>query len=150
VPETGNLAKPGRSEALLDSTLARLPRWMAAVSAAGVLAFLVAGQVRFAAGFAFGAGVALLSYWWLHRGLQAAFDAKSGRAPAMVLLKLALRYPLAVGAVLLFNRTGWLPARGVVLGLFVPLAGVLIECMMVAARGLSGSWLQAKTDPSAR
>jgi hypothetical protein len=122
----------------IDSTLARLPRWIASVSAAAVIASLLAGQVRFAAGLALGCGVALVGYWWLHRGIRAAFDSGNARAPLGVFIRLALRYPLAIGAVLLFDRTGWLPARAVMAGLFAPLAGVLIECSVLAVQSLRG------------
>jgi len=134
----------------VDSMLARLPRWIAGVSAAAVIGSLLAGQVRFAAGLALGCGVALVGYWWLHRGILAAFDSGSARAPLGVYVRLALRYPVAIGAVLLFDRTGWLPARAVMAGLFAPLAGVLIECAVLAARSLRGPWPGREADPSLR
>ncbi len=139
-PQQGPLsdAKPEASGWTIDSMLARLPRSIAGVSAATVLASLLAGQMRFAAGLALGCGVALLGYWWLQRGIQAAFDSARGRAPIGLLVRLVLRYPVAIGAVLLFDRTGWLPARAVMAGLFAPLAGVLIACVMLAAHGLRG------------
>ena len=135
---TNNFLNPQPWDSLLDSALGRLPRWIAGVSAAGVVGYLVAGQWRFAAGLGLGAGVALLGYWWLYRGVQAALDSGRARAPLMVFLRLLLRYPLAAGTVLLFSRTGWLPARAVVLGLFAPLAGVLIECLLLAVNALRG------------
>jgi len=122
----------------VDSMFARLPRWIAGVSAAAVIGSLLTGQARFAAGLALGCGVALLGYWWLHRGIRAAFDSGSARAPMGVFIRLALRYPLVIGAVLLFDRTGWLPARAVMAGLFAPLAGVLIKCAVLAAQSLRG------------
>ena len=138
MPETDNLAQQ-RLKVLLDSALGRLPLWIAGVSAAGVLGYVVGGQLRFAAGLGLGAGVGLLGYWWLYRGIQAALDSGRAQAPIGALLRLTLRYPLMAGAVLLFSRTGWLPARAVVLGLFAPLAGVLIECLLLAAQALRGN-----------
>ena len=129
---------PAGSNGVLDSMLARLPRWIAGVSAAAVFGTLLAGRPQFAAGMALGCGVALLGFWWLHRGIRAAFDSGSSRAPLGVFVRLALRYPLAIGAVLLFDRTGWLPARAVMAGLFAPLAGVLIECAVLAVQTLRG------------
>lgn len=126
------------SSRAIDSMLVRLPRWIAGVSAATVIGSLLAGQGRFAAGLALGCGVALVGYWWLHRGIRAAFDSGSARAPLGVFVRLALRYPVAIGAVLLFDRTGWLPARAVMAGLFAPVAGVLIECAVLAAQSLRG------------
>lgn len=104
-----------------------------------MLACLLAGQARLAAGLALGCGVALVGYWWLYRGIRAAFDSGRARAPLGVFIRLALRYPLAIGAVVLFDRTGWLPARAVMAGLFAPLAGMLIECAVLAAQSLYGS-----------
>ena len=138
MPETGKAAQPSQPGRDLDSMLARLPRSIAGVSAAAVLACLVALQVRLAAGLALGCAVALLGYWWLYRGIRAAFDSGNARAPIGVFVRLALRYPVAIGAVLLFNRTGWLPARAVMAGLFAPLAGVVVECAMLAVRGWRG------------
>ncbi len=137
MPEIANSAEDERPLShALDSALDRLPRWIAAVSAAAVIACVVAGQIRFAAGLALGCGVALLGYWWLYRGIRAAFDSGRARAPIGVFVRLALRYPVAIGAVLLFDRTGWLPARAVMAGLFAPLAGVVIECVVLAAQVL--------------
>jgi hypothetical protein len=144
VPETNNLVSGPEPPLLIDSALGRLPLWIAGVSVAGVLAFLVAGQLRFAAGLGLGAAAGLLGYWWLYRGIQAALDSGRAQAPLGALLRLTLRYPLMAGAVLLFSRTGWLPARAVVLGLFAPLAGVLIECLLLAAKVLRGELFHAQ------
>lgn len=119
------------SESLLDSAAARLPRWMAAVSIAGTLAALVSGHSLWTGGFALGAGIAMLAYRWLHQAVAAALDAGSSRPPSGTMTKLLLRYPLALGVVALFYFTGWLSLSGVITGLFVPLAGALIECLFV-------------------
>lgn len=134
--ETDKTTPQTRSDGAIDSMLGRLPRSIAGVSAAAVLACLLAGQARFAAGLALGCGVAWLGYWWLYRGIRAAFDSGNARAPIGVFIRLALRYPVAIGAVLLFDRTGWLPARAVMAGLFAPLAGVVIECAVLALQSL--------------
>jgi hypothetical protein len=128
----------GGSSSTVDSMLGRLPRSIAGVSAAAVLGCVLAGQLRFAVGLAVGCGVALLGYGWLYRGIRAAFDSGRARAPLGVFVKLAIRYPVAIGTVLLFDRTGWLPAHAVMAGLFAPLAGVLIECVLLAAQGVRG------------
>lgn len=142
--ETNNPTMSRSGDALIDATLGRLPRWMVGVSAAAIVGCLVAGQIRFAAGLGLGAGTALLGYWWLYRGIEAALGSQRPQEPGKVLLKLALRYPLLVGAVLLADRTGWLPARAVVIGLFAPLAGVLIECLVLAVQVVRGPWRQVR------
>jgi hypothetical protein len=142
VPENGNPRRlEGGDAALdsaLDSALERLPRWIAGVSVVAVAGCIAAGQFRFAAGLGVGACVGMIGYRWLYRGIQSAFDSGRARAPRIVLTQFALRYPLAIGAVLLFNYTGWLPARAVMAGLFAPLAGVLIQCALLAAQVMRG------------
>ncbi|HEV2425352.1 MAG TPA: ATP synthase subunit I [Terriglobia bacterium] len=149
MPKTGKTAQQHgadwASAWTLDSTLACLPRSIAGVSAAAVLACLLAEQARFAAGLALGCGVALLGYWWLYRGIRAAFASGEARAPIGVFVRLALRYPVAIGAVLLFDRTGWLPARAVMAGLFAPLGGLVIEFMVLAVQSLRGRRAEAFT-----
>jgi ATP synthase I chain len=110
---------------------ARLPRWMAVSAAVVFLAALVAGHARFAAGFALGAAVAILGYTWLHQAVAVALNAgeRGQRVPGTMVAKLVVRYPLAFGAVYFFYRTGWLPFDGVLVGLFVPVAGALLECL---------------------
>jgi len=115
---------------------ARLPRWMIALSVVATVGVLAAGQVRFAAGIALGAGVAILNYFWLHQAVEALFNAGRARVPKWLLLKVVARYPLAFGGVYLFYRTGWLPFQAILAGLFVPVAGVLIEAMLQILRGL--------------
>lgn len=114
---------------------ARLPRWMMGLSVAGVLAALLAGQVRLATGFGLGAGLAVVSYFWLHQAIEHLFAVQRTRLPWRVVAKLAVRYPLAFGAVYLFYWTGWLPFTAILAGLFVPVAGVLIEAGIQIGRG---------------
>src|SRR5260370_21277263 len=112
----------------LDRAEKRLPRWMAGWVLAGVMGALLAGYPRFATGFAFGAAVAILNYLWLHQAIHSLFDAGRVRAPRTVIAKFLVRYPLALAGVYIFYRTGWLPFGAGLAGLFVPGAGVLIEC----------------------
>lgn len=50
--------------------------------------------------------------------------------------KLLIRYPLFVGVVLFFYLTGWLSLSAVIAGLFVPLAGALVECVVLVGSAL--------------
>ncbi len=115
---------------------ARLPRWMAAWALAGGMGVLLAGQVRLAAGFAVGAMLALLNYLWLHQAIESLLAAGRVRVPRMLVAKLVIRYPLALAAVYLFYRTGWLPFAAVLAGLFVPVGGVLTEAIVQIREGL--------------
>jgi hypothetical protein len=76
-----------------------------------------------------GAGLSILNYFWLHQAIEALFDAGRARLPKRLVAKFVLRYPLAFAGVYLFYRTGWLPFRAILAGLFVPVAGVLIEAV---------------------
>lgn len=110
-----------------------------AVAAAGALVALLTRHGRLAGGFAVGATVGILAYAWLHQGVAAALDSGESRVPKRMVLKLAIRYPLALGVLYLFYRTGWLPFEAVVAGLLVPAAGAFIECLYQAGQGLFGS-----------
>ncbi|PYV19697.1 MAG: hypothetical protein DMG21_00695 [Acidobacteria bacterium] len=113
---------------VLDRAEARLPRWMAAAAALVTGGALAIGHARFAAGFALGALVAILGYSWLHQAIERALTFSQGRLPKGLIAKLAVRYPLLLGAVFLFYRTGWLPFDAVLAGLMVPVAGAMLEC----------------------
>jgi ATP synthase I chain len=128
---------PEAAELRVDSALARLPRWMIAVSLLAALVLLVSGHARSAAGFAVGAIVAMLAYGWLYRALAAALDSGEGRLSGRATAELALRYPLMFGVAAIARWTGWLPFMAVIAGLLVPLASALIECTILAAGILS-------------
>ena len=115
---------------------ARLPRWMLAVAGVGTVTILVSTHVRFGAGFAIGAGLAILSYLWLHQGVKAVMSAGQMRPSAALFAKILIRYPLAFAVVFLFYKTGWLPFQAILAGLFVPLGGVLIESVALIRDGL--------------
>jgi hypothetical protein len=115
---------------MISPAEARLPRWMAGVAAAGTLIALASGHGRMAAGFLLGAATAVLAYSWLHQTVAALLDLGRTRVPKRMVLKVAIRYPLAFGLMYLFYRTGWVPLPAVIAGLFVPAAGALIECVL--------------------
>jgi hypothetical protein len=115
---------------------ARLPRWMAGVAVLGTLALLLAGPGRAAAGFALGAAFAILNYFWLHQAIHTLFGAGQARVPTLVVVKFAARYPLAVLVIYLLYRTGWVPLMPVFAGLFVPVAGVMMEGILQIREGL--------------
>lgn len=127
--ETIQAAELARAEA-------RLPRWMIGLSVAGASAMLLTGHVHFSAGFALGAALSVLNYFWLHQAIETLFDAGRTRVPRWLLVKVVARYPLAFGGVYLFYWTGWLPFQAILAGLFVPVGGVLMEAMVQIGEGL--------------
>jgi len=124
---------PARAEA-------RLSYWMAAVVVAATAVILASGRVRFGVGFALGGTLAILNYHWLRQAVRALLDAARVRVPRLLILKLAVRYPLAFAGVYLFYRTGWLPFGAVLAGLFVPTAGVLMEAVIQVGSGLRSTY----------
>jgi hypothetical protein len=131
-PETMAATELRRAEA-------RLPRWMMALGALTTFAALLAGQPRFAAGFVVGAGLALVNYSWLHQAIEHLMAAGTERLPRALIAKFLLRYPLLVGGVYLLYRTGWVSLPGFLLGLFVPVGGVLLESLVQIRDGLRNS-----------
>jgi hypothetical protein len=121
--ETIQRTDPARAEA-------RLPRWMLGIAAAVTAVMFVATPARFAAGFAVGAALAILGYLWLHQAVDKLLAAAPERLPWGTVVRFALRYPLALGAVYVFYRTGWLAYQAVLAGLFVPVGGALIEAVV--------------------
>jgi hypothetical protein len=114
---------------------ARLPRWMTGLAVAGTVSALLLGEARFAAGFAVGAALAVMSYFWLHRAIEQLFSARPERISIGMVARFALRYPLVFASVYLFFRTDWLPFVAILTGLFVPVGGVLIEAIIQIGRG---------------
>ncbi len=115
---------------------ARLPRWMAAVAAAGTIAAFLLADFRASLGFALGAGLALLNYRWLHEATGAIFSGGRERVPRVLVARFAVRYPLAFGGLYLFYKTGWLPVVPLIAGMFVPVAGAMIEGVVQISGGL--------------
>ena len=115
---------------------ARMPRWMMLCALLALVVILLSGQLRIATGFALGAGLGILNYYWLHEAVRALAKAGQSRIPKSVVAKFLIRYPLAFGFIFLFFKTGWLPVMAMLAGLFVPAAGVLIEAVIQLGEGL--------------
>lgn len=107
---------------------ARILRWMilAGIVAAAVGAFFGG---RWAAGIAAGGAVSVLGYFWVMEAVSGALHGQPARVTKGLVLKVILRYPILLGALYLFYRTKWLPLEAVAAGLFVPLAGGVVECL---------------------
>jgi len=116
---------------------ARMPRWMALCGCLALVAMALCRQFMFALGFALGAGLGMLNYYWLHDAVETLMRAGQSRIPKLVVAKFLVRYPLAFGLVIVFFKTGWLPPMAILAGLFVPLAGVLIEALIQLREGLA-------------
>ena len=115
---------------------ARMPRWMMLCGFLTLLVILVCRQFTIAIGFALGAALGILNYYWLHDAVEALVKAGQSRIPKSVLAKFLIRYPVAFGLVLVFFKTGWLPPMAILAGLFTPVAGVLIEAIVQLGEGI--------------
>ena len=98
---------------------------------------------RTAAGFALGAGLGILGYFWLHETVEALLATNHTRVPRGVVAKLALRYVLMAAVVYSGSRTQWLPVLAIFGGLLVPGAGVLAECLLLLRNGFRDTQDQA-------
>jgi hypothetical protein len=101
-----------------------------------LLVMLVCRQFTIALGFALGAALGILNYYWLRKAVEVLAKAGQSRVPKSVVAKFLIRYPLAFGLVFLFFKTEWLPPMAILAGLFVPVAGVLIEAIVQLGDGL--------------
>jgi hypothetical protein len=115
---------------------ARMPRWMMLCGFLAFTVILLCGQLRIATGFALGAALGILNYYWLREAVEALAKAGQSRVPKSVVAKFLIRYPLAFGLVLVVFKAGWLPPVAILAGLFVPVAGVLIEAIIQLGEGL--------------
>jgi ATP synthase I chain len=108
---------------------------MIALALGGTVAAAAVEGARFGTGFALGAALAILNYFWLHQAIETLMSAGQGRVSGWVVAKFALRYPLAIAGLYLFYKTGWLPFTGVLAGLFTPVGGVLVESLFQIGEG---------------
>jgi hypothetical protein len=115
---------------------ARLPRWMILCGFLALAVILLCRQFMIAIGFALGAALGILNYYWLNEAVEALAKAGQIRVPKVLVAKLLIRYPLAFGLIIFFFKTGWLPPMSILAGLFVPVAGLLIEAIVQIGDGL--------------
>lgn len=116
-----------------------MPRWMLGFALAGTAACAAVGEGRAAAGFALGAGLGILGYFWLHETAVAMLGAGSVAKPRALAAKLLLRYLLMAAVIYVGQRTGWLPVLAIFAGLLVPGAGVFAESLVLVRDGLKTS-----------
>ncbi len=112
----------------------RLLRWMIILGVASTLGVAIAMPGKFAGGVALGEAIAIVGYVWLLDTMAAVLNAETARITKKLVFKLILRYPIPLGALYLFYRTKWLPVGAVLAGLFVPLAGGVVECLYQVVR----------------
>ena len=117
-------------EQVLAGALARLPRAMAAVAAAGSLVLLLARGWTWGAGFAIGAAASWLNFRWLKQIVEALGGARPRRRLALLL---GLRYLLLGAGAYVIVRFSAISLPAALAGLFVSVAAVIIEILIQLA-----------------
>ena len=116
---------------------ARLPRWMVLCGVVALIAMLLYRQVMIAARLWLGRRTGNLKLLLAARGGGGVSNAGQARIPRLLVAKFLIRYPLAFGVVIFFFKTRWLPPMAILAGLFVPVAGLLIEAIVQIGGGLA-------------
>jgi len=117
--------------------IVRLMALLAVVLSAG--AYLRFGTMV-AAGFAVGCAIALLNFYWLKRVVSALADRATGsgqrQSSAGIVLRFLLRYLLVAAAAYVIFRVSLASVYGLLAGLFLPVAGILMEAVYEVAVAL--------------
>ncbi|MGA2576053.1 MAG: ATP synthase subunit I [Bryobacteraceae bacterium] len=119
--------RPDPDETLFETALRRIARGTVALAAAGCLVCLVLRGWKWAVAFLLGAAASYLNFRWLKRVVDALGGALSARPSPKFAILIGLRYLLlGGGAYAIVNFTSLsLPAA--LIGLFVPVAAVIVE-----------------------
>jgi len=114
-------------QALFESALRRIARETFALAAAGCLVCLFLRGWKWAVPYVLGAGASYLNFRWLKRVVDALGGALTARPSPKFAILIGLRYVLlAAGAYVIVKFTPLsLPAA--LIGLFVPVAAVILE-----------------------
>jgi hypothetical protein len=114
-------------QAHYETALRRITRSMAALAAAGCLVCLGMRGWKWAVGYLLGAAASCLNFYWLKRVVDALSGSLKARPSPKFAILIGLRYLLlGAGAYAIVNFTSLsLPAA--LIGLFVPVAAVILE-----------------------
>jgi hypothetical protein len=117
-------------ELFLDRALRRIQALMAILSAAGMIASALYGGWRWMAGFLLGAAASWINFRWLQQMVNALGQAARKKLPkARVAIFLGLRYLLlGAGGYVILNYSA-LSLVAALIGLFVPVAAVILEVL---------------------
>jgi hypothetical protein len=116
---------------MTEAALGRIGRWMAGVAAAGFVAAFLAGGWRLAAGFLLGGLISALNYRWLKKVVGGLGEQTEGQPPPRPrsAVFLGLRYFLLGGVAYVILMFSTISLTGVLMGLFVPAAAVILEIL---------------------
>jgi uncharacterized membrane protein len=122
---------PPEGEDFYLRAYARIARFMLVAAVLAAAALVLAFGWRVGAGFALGAAIAVLNFYWLKRTVGVLADrvtrpgsAKPGRG---VLVRFGLRYVLVALAAYAIFRSSSLSLHGLLAGLLLPVAAIMCE-----------------------
>ena len=117
-------------EHYLARSFARIYRFMAVMTAAGVLALLIWRGWRWGLGFALGAGASWLNLRWLKKMIDSLARAASGERPKnRAAVMLGLRFLLLAGAGYAILKYSEISLTAALVGLFVSAAAAILEIL---------------------
>ncbi len=122
---------PPEAEDFYPRAYARIGRFMLGLGILASVTLLVACGWQVAAGFAAGAAVAVINFYWLKRAVEALAERSTqpgaGRPIRGVLLRFGLRYLLVGLLVYVIFRSSSLSLYGLFAGLLLPVAAIACE-----------------------
>jgi hypothetical protein len=114
-------------EHYLGCSLARMYRFMAAMSIAGVLLFFFWRGWRWGLGFALGAAASWLNFRWLKNLVDSLGEAAGKRPRYRAAIVLGLRYLLLAAAGYAILKYSEISLTAALVGLFVSVAAAILE-----------------------
>jgi hypothetical protein len=111
---------------LLERTVARILRGMAAIAAAGAIGLLAYKGWTWAAGFLIGSAASYLNFSWLKQVVEALGGPKPRGRLALIL---GLRYLLLGGGAYVILKCTPISITALLAGLFVSVAAVIFEIL---------------------
>ncbi|HTT61595.1 MAG TPA: ATP synthase subunit I [Bryobacteraceae bacterium] len=126
-PEQAAPERADPEQAHFEAALHRITWGMAGLAAAGCLAGMILRGWRWGIAYALGASASILNFYWLKRVVDALAGTSKARVSPKFAILIGLRYLLlGAGAYAIVNFTSLsLPAA--LIGLFVPVAAVILE-----------------------
>lgn len=122
---------PPEAEDFYPRAYARIARLMLVIAVVAATALALALGWRVGAGFALGAAIAALNFYWLKRVVDALSEKATGKASSKpgpgLLVRFGLRYLLVVLTVYVIFRSSSLSLYGLLAGLLLPVAAVGCE-----------------------
>ncbi|HEU4387322.1 MAG TPA: ATP synthase subunit I [Blastocatellia bacterium] len=112
----------------------RVWRNLAIVGVGAVAAAFAFAELRFALGIALGVVLALFNFWWLQTSVLGALTTGTGKTPSGTILKFVVRWIVVGIAAYAAYATGYFDPIGIILGLTIPAAAVIVEAGYMGVR----------------